>query len=164
MKKDWRDGKRPASINTGITPTVERCRQNGGVRAEAINEGGVRTIRYRAVWQCPLDAYRYLNLIDRAEYKAGLKFHRAYYGAVVCTPHDFRPTGQRAAERKPTKSDLLLRKVYEVLPMEDLGVVIDICGHSNPARNQRTLEILKRGLGNLAAHWKMAANEVCKRK
>ncbi|MBV8648454.1 hypothetical protein [Paludibacterium sp.] len=166
MEKDWKGKKKTTGINvrTGIAPTAERYHRNGGVRTEIVSEGGARTMRYRAAWECPLDAYRDLKIINEAEYKAGLKFHQAYYGAVIFVRADFRPTSKIQADRKPTKSDILLKKVYVAIPSEDMSVIIDICGRSKPAQSPRAMNILKRGLGHLATHWKMAAREVCKRK
>ena len=85
---------------TGATPSKERRNQNGGLIWEAIPSSirpGQLVRRYRAVWESPLDAYRAYGVINREEYRAGLRFHRAYYGVVLCRRADFRPTSDEHA-------------------------------------------------------------------
>lgn len=164
MKKK-RKGRNPSAvIRMGITPTKERCRQHGGVRTETLCRGNVRILRFRAVWECPLDAYHDLKVIDGAEYKAGLRFHKAFYDAVACKRPDFRPTSLEDAEMKPTRNERLLKKVLNILPPDDRRTIIDVCGYSRQVRDERALNLLKRGLGHLVTYWNLAANEVCKRK
>ncbi len=159
--------KRASTVKMGASPTKERRLQNGGVVMETIerNTHGKTLInRYRAAWECPLDAYRALKLIGEPEYRAGLRFHRAYYGAVLCRREEFRPTSSDHASMEPTMSDKLLNQAHKAIPPEDLGAVIDVCGHSKPAWNPRALEKLRKGLGHLALRWNMAAIEVCEYK
>src|ERR1700722_14873178 len=92
--------KRPPSIKTGARPTKERQHHNGGVYTEVIDrneDGKVFMTRYRAVIESPLDAYRHHNLINEPEYRAGLRFHKAYYGAVLCRKEDYRPVTSNQA-------------------------------------------------------------------
>jgi len=151
-------------IKTGITPTKERQFHNGGVIQETILQGETPISRYRAAWECPLDAYFGQNLISKAEFRAGLRFHRAYYGAVLCRRIEMRPTGSEQANIESSKSDELLKEAYETLPFGTLGTVVDVCGHSKPLYSPRALETLRKGLGQLAIHWHMAEIEVCEHK
>ena len=159
--------KRKKSITgprTGATPTKERRNQNGGLIWETIPSSvrpGQLVRRYRAVWESPLDAYRAYGVISRDEYRAGLRFHRAYYGVVLCRRADYRPTGEEHASWKETAVEKLLKLARKIIAPEDLNAVIAICGHSQPARNPRALTCLKRGLGDLASQWHLAAREVC---
>ena len=149
---------------TGATPSKERRNQNGGVIWEAIPSSirpGQLVRRYRAVWESPLDAYRAYGVINREEYRAGLRFHRAYYGVVLCRRADFRPTSDEHASWKETAVEKLLKLARKIIAPEDLNAIIEICGHSQPARNPRALTCLKRGLGDLASQWHLAAREVC---
>lgn len=149
------------------TPTKERRRQNGGVICETIRgnaRNGSFIKRYRAVWESPLDAYRAHGVINRAEYRAGQRFHRAYYGVVLCRRADYRPVSREQASWARTRIEKLLNLARKIIAAEDLCAVIDICGHSRPARNPRALASLKRGLGDLAMRWHMATIEVCEHK
>lgn len=165
-----RKHKRPKNITgprTWVTPTKERHRQNGGLIAEVVpgsRRPGHFIKRYRAVWECPLDAYYDNGVINRAEYRAGRRFHRAYYGVVLLRRRDFRPTCEAHALWKETAVEKLLKLARKIVAPEDLNAVIAICGHSQPARNQRALSCLKRGLGDLASQWHLAAREVCERR
>lgn len=152
---------------TGVYPTKERHKRNGGLIWEAIPSSlrrGQTVRRYRAVWESPLDAYRAYGVISRDEYRAGLRFHRAYYGLVLCRRTDCRPTSDEHASWKETAIEKLLKLARRIIAPEDLNAVIEICGHSQPARNPRALTCLKRGLGDLTSQWDMAAKEVCEQK
>lgn len=151
-------------IKAGIAPTKERHFHNGGVIRETIRHGDTLSNRYRAVWECPLDVYFGRHIISKAEYRAGLRFHRAYYGAVLCRRIDMHPTSSEQASIKSSKCDDLLKEAYATLPFETLGTVVDVCGHSKPLYSPRALETLRKGLGHLAIEWNMAAIEVCEHK
>ncbi|MEJ0062757.1 MAG: hypothetical protein WDO70_06030 [Alphaproteobacteria bacterium] len=153
-------------LRTWATPTKERRRQNGGVICDTIQSstriGLIR--RYRAVWECPLDAYHAHGVIRWAEYRAGLRLHRAYHGVVLCRRADYRPMSDEHASWPQTRIEKLLNLARKIIMPEDLNTVIDICGHSRPAQFQRELVSLKRGLGDLASRWHMAAAEACEHK
>src|ERR1700677_3960575 len=110
--------QRSKSIKDGAAPTKERRRQNGGVYAEIITKDakGYSLIkRYRAVWECPLDAYRDLGVINTQEHKAGLKFRRLYYATVICRAVNDR--GSRVeGDNQVDKFERQLRSAIQVLP------------------------------------------------
>jgi hypothetical protein len=147
------------------TPTPERCHQNGGVICESLPNTarhGHHITRYRAVWECPLDAYRAYGILNQAEYRAGLRFYRAYFGVVLCRREDFySPVSRELASIEPASIDTQLKTARKIIAPQDLRAVINICGHSWPAQYQRDLVSLKRGLGELASRWNLAASEVC---
>lgn len=159
--------KRKKSISgpgTGATPTKERRNQNGGLIWEAIPSStrpGQIVRRYRAAWESPLDAYRAYGVINREEYRAGLRFHRAYYGAVLCQREANRPVSGKEALNPQTPMEWLLKLARGIINPADLNAVVDVCGYSKPAKNLRALACLKRGLGDLASQWHLAAREVC---
>jgi hypothetical protein len=156
-----------ARPRTWATPSKERRNQNGGLIWKAIPSSirpGQTIRRYRAVWESPLDAYRAHGVISIAEYRAGLRFHRAYYGVVLCRRPDYRPTGEEQAAWKETTVEKLLKLARRIIAPEDLNAAVEICGHSQPARNPRALTCLKRGLGDLASQWDGAAKELCEQK
>lgn len=165
-----RKHKRKKSITgpgTGANPTKERHNRNGGLIWENVPSStrpGQFVRRYRAVWESPLDAYRASGVISRDEYRAGLRFHRAYYGVVLCRRADFKPTSDEHASWRETAVEKLLKLARKIIAPEDLSAVVAICGHSEPARNPRTLTCLKRGLGDLASQWHLAAKDVCEPK
>jgi len=64
---------------------------------------------------------------------------------------------------EPTMHDKLLDEAYEAVESQDMGHVIDVCGHSNHIWNPQALEKLRRGLGRLAVQWNMAAIEFTER-
>ena len=147
----------------GIAPTPERRKQNGGVIAERIirnaNDRGFIT-RYRAVWSCPLDAYRDSNFITRAEHLAGIIFHKAYYGSVLCRAAHMERLGNCAASDRLSPHERILKQAYRTLSFPSRKAVINICGHEEPARDEKKLQELRRGLGELARCWNTAAMEV----
>lgn len=155
------------SIKSGIAPTKERRRQNGGIYSEVIDRdanGKVFMQRFRAVYECPLDVYRGHKFISDREYRAGMKFNEAYYGAIICRRYDFRPVSRNQAEMESTMSDRIINEAYAALPIKQMQAVIDVCGHDLPVTNIKYLEKLRKGLGTLALKWNMAAIEICERK
>ena len=159
--------KRANTVRMGASPTKERRRQNGGVVMETVERdahGRELINRYRAAWECPLDAYRDLNVIGEPEYRAGLRFHRAYYGVVFGRRYDFKPTNNYLSTMEPNMSERLLKQAYDTLPTDELGAVIDVCGHGERIWNPRALDKLRKGLGHLAIRWHMTAIEVCEHK
>jgi len=157
--------KRKRTINSArspLAPTKERRSQNGGVVRERISDGRMTVDRYRAVWECPLDAYHDHGLISEAQYKAGLRFRHLYYGAVIARNiNDCRPTSIEQANMEPTMQDRLLNKAYDTLAPDEMKAVIDVCGFSEHIWNPRAYEKMRKGLGHLAVQWNMAAVEVC---
>ena len=156
--------KRSAPIRAGATPTKERRRQNGGVVAETIaQEGSGKALfnRYRAVWECPLDAYRDFRVITKLEHLAGIRFREAYHRAVLSRPAIRERLNNYPTSTRLTMSEKLLNDAYSTLPPYNKRVIIDICGHDLLAQDGKRLNALKKGLGHLALRWHMAAIEVC---
>jgi len=157
--------KRKRTINSArspLAPTKERRRQNGGVVRERSSDGRMTVDRYRAVWECPLDAYRDQGLISDAQHRAGLRFRSLYYSAVITRPHnDCRPISIEQANMEPTMPDRLLNKAYDTLASDEIKAVVDVCGFSEHIWNPRAYEKMRKGLGHLAVQWNMAAVEVC---
>lgn len=164
-----KDRKHSAVVKMGEVPTKERQHQNGGVFSEIVEcdvNGKALIKRYRAVWECPLDAYRDRKILTGPEHLAGLRFRKAYYKAILsrrATSERLRPYSLRPSVGLTT-SEKILKEAYQTLPPYNKGIIIDICGHDLPARDQATLDKLKEGLGHLALRWHMASIEVCKRK
>ncbi|MDE1902132.1 MAG: hypothetical protein KGI37_10920 [Alphaproteobacteria bacterium] len=154
------------SVIIGIEPTKERHHQNGGLIKKAVRVGNNEFLinKYRAVWECPLDVYRDTNAISKTEYRAGMWFRRAYYGAVLSQRRDLRPTSHEAATMEPTMHDRLLNEARAALPSDQITVVTGVCGHSQLTYSPHALEKLRKGLGHLAVRWNMAAVEVCDHK
>lgn len=149
---------------TWAIPPKERSQHQGGLIRQVIPGSihpGHYINRYRAVWECPLDVYRAYGVISREQYRAGLRFHRAYYGVVLLRRRDFRPVTEEHAAWKKTGVEKLLELAHENIEPADMNAVIEICGHSQQARNLRALACLKRGLSSLASHWSIAAREAC---
>jgi len=155
--------KRPTSIKDGIAPTKERRRQNGGVFAEIINKdpkGNALLKRYRAVWECPLDAYKDIGIINAAQHKAGLEFRKAYYASVVCKTVNDRMSEEQL-NREVSKLERVLRAAFKELSPTHTESVIDACGHNLLVTDAVKLERLKIGLGKLTKLWNLTAQEVC---
>ena len=162
MRKRHQKG-RSFSIRTGVTPTKERRRQNGGVRAEVIDRdyhGTILVKRYRAVWECPLDAYLDYRVISELEHKAGLLFRGAYLSAILSRRTAYERLDRNYAYQDPVQSERMLKEAYRTLSSHYTGAIIDICGHDLPARDMAKLDRLKKGLGQLAAIWRATAREV----
>ena len=151
------------SIRRGVTPTPERRRQNGGVYHDAVEwdlDGRTLITRYRAVWSCPLDAYKALGVINGAEHLAGSLFHQAYYRTVLSRGARRERLNPRPSNIRPTASERTLKSAYRILAPQTKGAVIDICGHEEPVRDRRKLYALKQGLRQLAHSWNTAALEM----
>lgn len=149
------------------SPTPERHRHNGGVIATALGlaaDGKTFTNQYRAVWECPLDAYKDLHVISEAEHLAGLRFRQAYHRAVLSRRAGFERLNNRPIDTRLTPSERLLKDAYKKLSLYNRGTVIDICGHDQLARDMDALEKLRKGLGHLAVAWHSAAIEVTEHK
>ncbi len=153
--------------NIDCSPTPERHRHNGGVIATALGlaaDGKTFTNEYRAVWECPLDAYKDLNVISESEHQAGLRFRHAYHRAVLSRHATFERLNSRPIDTRLTPSERLLKDAYTKIPSYNKGTIIDICGHDQPARDMDALEKLRKGLGHLAVAWHSAAIEVTEHK
>jgi len=145
------------------TPTKERAQHNGGVDEEVVAwdaDGNPIATRFRAIWECPLDAYRDKGLISKQEHKTGIDFRRVYYGVVLNRPLDINPITEEQAAREPTASEALLKQAYDTLPSDEVEVIVTVCGNSHHIWNARAYEKLRRGLGHLALAWHRAAIEV----
>lgn len=150
--------------SVAVAPTKERGQHNGGVKEEVVAwdaEGNPIATRFRAVWECPLDAYRDHGLINKAEHKAGIEFRRVYYGVVLSRQPETNPTTAAQAARKPTMSETKLKEAYDTLPSDELDVIVTVCGNNHHIWNANAYEKLRRGLGHLAVAWHSAAIEVC---
>lgn len=149
--------------NIDCSPTPERHRHNGGVIATALGlgaDGKTFTNQYRAVWECPLDAYKDLHVISELEHQAGLRFRHAYHRAILSRRAGFERLNNHPTDTRLTPSERLLRDAYRKMSPYNKGAVIDICGHDREAQDDKTINALRGGLGQLARCWSMAANEV----
>jgi hypothetical protein len=158
--------KNPSSIKDGVPPTKERRSQNGGVYVEVIRrdpKGHSLIKRYRAVWECPLDAYRDLGVINSQEHKAGLKFRRLYYATVICRAVNDRGT-RPEGDNQVDKFEKQLRSAIQTLPPPSKETVIAVCGHNQVFWSSQALEKLRKGLGHLALNWHRTAIEVADHK
>src|SRR4029079_5450248 len=95
--------------------------------------GKVLIKRYRAVWECPLDAYLGRRAISEPEHRAGLKFRRAYHRAVLSRSAAYRRLNNSSTNTGPTSSDKLLKQAYRTLSPYYKGTIIDICGYDQRA-------------------------------
>lgn len=164
MSKHKGKNKTP-HMKTGMVPTKERQQHSGGVMAEAIkldNQGRTLMHRYRAVWDCPLDAYKDMNVITEPEYQSGLRFRQAYYRAVLSRRAGYERLNCHPTNTSLTPSERVLRDAYRIIPSYNKGTVINICGHDRYAESEKEVKALRNGLGRLARCWHMAAVEVTK--
>lgn len=162
MSKD-KGNKNAPRIKTGMAPTKERHQHSGGVMAEAIeldHQSKVLMHRYRAVWNCPLDVYRDMEVITEPEYQSGLRFRQAYYRAVLSRRADYERLNSCPTDTSLTPSERILKDAYRIMPSYNMGTVIDICGHDRYAKNEKEVKALRNGLGQLARRWHMAATEI----
>jgi len=154
------------TVRSGMGPTKERRRQHGGVTSDVIERGfrdKILVRRYRAVWECPLDAYADKEAITVSEHWAGLKFREAYFRAILCK----RAICDRISKHTPntgySPGEKVLKEAYRALSHQYRGAVVDICGHDQPAQDEAKLHNLKKGLGQLAELWRAPSKEVLAR-
>jgi hypothetical protein len=159
--------KRIAAVRMGETPTRERRRQNGGVATEVTDrrfKGEALTRRYRAVWGCPLDAYRDHQIITEPQHRAGIRFKEAYYSAVLSRQATSERLNRYPTPTGLTMSEKLIKDAYNTLSSHNMETVIDVCGHGQVVWSHKAAESLRKGLGHLAVRWHMMAIETCEHK
>lgn len=163
MKKHNRKYRKIA-YKAGMAPTKERHQHRGGVVAETITiqcHRPTQVRRYRAVWDCPLDAYKSVQAISSAEYRAGLQFREAYQHAVFSRGAEHERLNRYIGlNTELTESEHLVEGALRALPPHTAGTVIDICGHDRFAESQLEIKALQSGLGGLANYWGMTAAEI----
>jgi hypothetical protein len=150
------------TVRIGETPTPERRFHNGGVASEVVDRDVSHTIlikRYKAMWECPLDAYLLRNAISEPEHRAGIKFRNAYFRAVLgIKVEDIGSGGEgdrEMAALMPVYSERLLRDAYKALSPKQKAMVINVCGHDQVAGETARLKTLHRGLEKLCEVWKI---------
>jgi len=166
MRRKHSNRGRNYTIRTGSAPTKERRRQNGGVTFDVIDRDYHNRIlvkRYRAVCECPLDAYVETKAISVAEHWAGLKFREAYFRAVLCRRAAYDRISRYTPNSDPVPGEKVLKEAYRAMSPHYRAAVTDICGHDQPARDEVKLDKLKKGLGQLACHWRAATAQVIER-
>lgn len=152
-----------STVRLGVAPTKERRRQNGGVVAETIYQdanGKALIKRYRAVCECVLDAYLRRKAISEPQHRAGLRFRRAYYRAILSRGAAYERLRKASPPLGFTHSERMLKQAYRTLSPQYKGAVIDICGHDQPAQDMAKLDRLQKGLGQLAGIWQTVEAEI----
>jgi len=155
--------KRSNTIKDGATPTPERRKRNGGVTVEVIhrNASGTSLVkRYRAVWECPLDAYRDKGIINETQHKSGMQFREAYYATVNCRAANDRGS-PLTEDEQVARLEMVLKAAFRKLSYEQRGPVVDICGHNEFVTDPSRLARLKSGLNQLINLWRVTAQEIC---
>lgn len=150
------------SIRTGESPTQERRVQNGGVVKEVTDrdcKGNALTYRFKAVADCPLDAYFLRGNLTGPEYEAGMKFRRAYLRSILHVRAQDTDSGSHGdpemAALMPVYSERILQEACETLSPAQKTVVISVCGYDEWAGGSYKLQTLHRGLEKLAILWKI---------
>lgn len=151
------------TVRSGDSPTPERRAQNGGVAKEVTARdcrGNALMVRFKAVAECPLDAYFQRGHLTEAEYKASMKFRHAYLRAILQVRVQDVESGSRGdhemAALMPIHSERVLKEACEVLSTAQKAVVISVCGHDEWAGGFYKLQTLHRGLEKLADLWKFS--------
>ncbi|MCL2468905.1 MAG: hypothetical protein FWF24_01565 [Alphaproteobacteria bacterium] len=157
----------------GETPCPERFRHMGGLRCDLVKDLRRKkpaTLRYRTRWASPLELYRDRQVINEAQYEAGLQFWQAYHHAVsggaACCERASRidsPTRLRIPDTA-ARALVYVKQAYAVLTSDMLDVLVDICAYGQPAASPQEFDLLRKGLGRLAQEWGFAASELCEPK
>ena len=144
------------------SPTLERQGQNGGIIEnkrwpKTTQKQSDRHIRARE--ECVLDSYIWRGILSRSEYKAGLKFRRAYLRAVLRIKISDNGAGSHGDHEMkallPLQSEEILSEAYNALSLAQKSLIISVCGHDSWAGGTYKLETLRRGLQILATIWKI---------
>lgn len=171
MNKHYDQNQKTSRYIFGAFPTPERYRKLGGFRREFIKPddmSGAMVQRYRARWATPLDLYRDKQVIDRAQYLAGLQFGRSYHHAVssepACRERSRRIDSPETADMSDGLRQALayVEQVYAAISSDTVNVMIDVCAYAQPATTPEALGKLRKGLGKLAYEWGMASTEMCR--
>jgi len=167
MSKEIDQKERKYAVYVGEKPSKERCRQQGGVVPEIIDRDyhdRIQVRRYKARYECVLDAYLKAKVITKAEHRAGIIFRRAYHNAVILRRKAYNHIGIRAMPDKPSHSDLVLREAYRTLSPHNKGAIIDICGFGHIIYDKAKIDCFKKGLEQLVLCWKDTADEILLRR
>jgi len=173
MNKHYPKNHKPSEYRLGAFPTTERCRHMGGFRRtfiKADDASGAVVQRYRARWASPLDLYRDKQIINRAQFLAGLRFGRIYQYAVSSkTAYSDRASRIDSPSPRNTSDSLLralayVEQAHASLSSETMSVVIDVCAHARPVTTPEALNQLRKGLGCLAREWGIAVAETCQNR
>lgn len=154
---------RVLTVRSGDSPTPERRAQNGGVAKEVTDRdcrGNALMYRFKAVADCPLDAYFQRGHLTETEYKASMKFRHAYLRAILRVKVQDIDSGSRGdpemAALMPIHSERILNEAYAVLSSAQKALIISVCGHDEWAGGFYKLQTLHRGLEKLADLWKLS--------
>jgi len=152
--------KKAITIRVGEKAPKERQQHQGGLISEVIDRlpnGKAIMKRLRAMAECVLDAYVIREVINLLEYKAAMRFRKAYLRAVLHVKTDDTGVGHHGdtehAALTPTESEQLLRQAYTVLDMTEKEVIIAVCGHDDWSGGTYRVKALHSGLEKLIKLW-----------
>ncbi len=152
--------KKAITIRAGETAPKERQQHQGGLISEVIDRlpnGKAIMKRLRAMAECVLDAYVIRSVINLLEYKAGIRFRKAYLRAVLHIKTHDSGVGHHGdlehAALTLTESEQILRQAYEVLDMMEKAVIIAVCGHDDWSGGTYRVKALHSGLAKLIKLW-----------
>jgi hypothetical protein len=152
--------KKAVSIRIGETAPKERNQHQGGLISEVIDRlpnGKAIMKRLRAMAECVLDAYLIREVISLIEYKAAMRFRKAYLRAVLHVKTHNTGVGHHGdfehAALTPTESEQLLRQAYGVLDMSEKAVIIAVCGHDDWSGGAYRVKYLHSGLEKMVKLW-----------
>ena len=158
-KRRYKKKAIPSRLGEGVTK--ERRKKNGGIITETIdrdNNGRAIIQRQRAVAECVLDVYYLREIIDDAEYQAGMKFRKAYLRYILHIKVDDSGTGSHGdPETIPMmvmESQQTVREAYAALDELERSVLTAVCG-DDWAGGEYRFKALHSGLAKLIAKWKI---------
>ena len=159
-KRRYKKKAIPSRLGEGVTK--ERRKKNGGIITETIdrdNNGRAIIQRQRAVAECVLDVYYLREVIDDAEYQAGMKFRKAYLRYALNIKVDDSGTGSHGDPEMSSvivsESQRIVREAFDVLNDLERSVIIAVCGDDWAGGDYR-FTALHHGLAKLVAKWKIA--------
>ena len=154
--------KKAIPTRMGERVTKERRRKNGGIITETIdrdNNGKAIMQRQKAVAECVLDIYYLREIINDAEYQAGMIFRKAYLRYVHNIKTDDTNSGSHGdpemSSIMASESQRIVREAYAVLNELEISVINSVCG-DDWAGGEYRFKALHNGLTKLIAKWKIA--------
>jgi hypothetical protein len=149
--------KKLQPLRLGDGPTMERRQQLGGTEQEIVDRdyhGNILVLRYRAAYECMLDAYLLKGLIGKAAHEAGMRYRLAWLRVVERVKVEDRfasgvSMGTEEWLNAVTQSEKYLNEASAALTEPQKAIIMRVCVDDKRAGGTDALETLRRGLENL---------------
>jgi hypothetical protein len=150
--------KKAIPVGCGVLTKWRRTTNAAPAKLPNFEANGEKLLKAkRRVAECSLDIYFLRETITEPQYVAGMIFRRAYQreiqGEIVRDVGSGPCGGPSMAIITSIYAQQILRQAYAQLSLEQLTVVIAVCGNGQWAGGQYRFRLLQSGLAALARKW-----------